>query len=209
MYMCARGIHFASFYDCCICAIFVFGFETVPTLCYFCIWFWNCSDIVLFLYLILKLIRQCGIFVFGFETVPTVWYFCSSFYAIFILYNFRKLLIFWVSLKMKRRVVTSAPLLSFTWVKWSSRREVNRLNPRELPRQKKSLSCWVSTPTTSSSAWLNQRSKSEPKLSLKAVTKLRYIALTFHLFSMHMSRIAAFFLWQFGKKKFSRKICVG
>ena len=76
MYMCARGIHFASFYDCCICAIFVFYFETVPTLCYFCILFWNCSDIVLILYLILKLFRQCAIFVLHF--MPFLYYTISG-----------------------------------------------------------------------------------------------------------------------------------
>ena len=93
--------------------IFLFDFRTVPTVWYFLffylildlfrqcgifcfsIWFWTCSDSVvffvflfdfgpvptvsyfLFFYLILDLFRQCGIcfFLFDFGPVPTVWYF--------------------------------------------------------------------------------------------------------------------------------------
>jgi hypothetical protein len=72
--------------------IFLLVFETVPTVWYFSIGFWNCSDSVVFFYWFFKLFRQCGIFLLVFETVPTVvffyWFFklfrqCGIFLLVF------------------------------------------------------------------------------------------------------------------------------
>ena len=71
---CARSIKFVS-----VSMIFLLDFGTVPTVWYFSIGFWNCSNSVVFSYWILELFQQCGIFLLDFGTVPTVWYFPIGF----------------------------------------------------------------------------------------------------------------------------------
>jgi hypothetical protein len=56
-------------------------FGTVPTVLYFSIGFWSCSNSVVFFYWILELFRQCGIFLLDFGTVPTVLYFSIGFWS--------------------------------------------------------------------------------------------------------------------------------
>ena len=63
-----------------LCCIFLLDFGTVPTVCYFSIGFWNCSNSVVFSYWILELFRQCGIFLLDFGTVTTVLYFPIGFW---------------------------------------------------------------------------------------------------------------------------------
>ena len=80
------------------CGIFLYvflnDFWTVLTVGYFCTWFRNCSDIVvfsvcfftwfrncsdsfIFFHMISELFWQCGIFLHNFWTVLTVWYFST------------------------------------------------------------------------------------------------------------------------------------
>jgi hypothetical protein len=75
MYMCVRGMYFAS-----VSTFLRLDFGTVPTVWYFSICFRNCSDSVVFFYLFSELFRQCGIFLLDFGTVPTVWYFSICFW---------------------------------------------------------------------------------------------------------------------------------
>ena len=88
MYTCARSINFVS-----VSMIFLLDFGAVPTVWYFSIGFWNCSNSVVFFYWILErfqqcgiflldleLFQQCGIFLLDFGTVPTVWYFPIGFW---------------------------------------------------------------------------------------------------------------------------------
>ena len=56
MYVFVMGIKFPSFYN-------------------FSILSWNCSNCVVFFYLIVELFQLCGIFLFYRGTIPTVWYF--------------------------------------------------------------------------------------------------------------------------------------
>ena len=76
MYTCARSINFVS-----VSMIFLLDFGAVPTVWYFSIGFWNCSNSVVFFYWILELFQQCGIFLLDFGTVPTVWYFSIGFWS--------------------------------------------------------------------------------------------------------------------------------
>ena len=75
MYTCARSINFVS-----VSMIFLLDFGAVPTVLYFTIGFWNCSNSVVFFYWILELFQQCGIFLLDFGTVPTVLYFSIGFW---------------------------------------------------------------------------------------------------------------------------------
>ena len=60
MYLCVRGINFASFYD-------------------FDILFWNCSDSVVFFRILSTVSRECGIF----RILPTVSRECGIFVSVF------------------------------------------------------------------------------------------------------------------------------
>jgi hypothetical protein len=47
----------------------------VPTVWYFSIGCWKCSNSVVFFYWLLGMFQQCGIFLLVVGNVPTVWYF--------------------------------------------------------------------------------------------------------------------------------------
>ena len=107
IHLCVRVIDLVSFYDSFYtildlfrqCRIFLLDFGPVPTVWYFSIQFWTCSDSVVFFYIldlfrfwtcsdsvvffytILDLFRQCGIFLLDFGPVLTVWYFSIRFWT--------------------------------------------------------------------------------------------------------------------------------
>jgi hypothetical protein len=68
--------------------IFLHDFGTVLTVWYFSTWFRNCSDSVVFFYIISELFWQCGIFLHNFWTVLTVWYFLHNFWTLLTVWYF-------------------------------------------------------------------------------------------------------------------------
>jgi hypothetical protein len=58
--------------------IFLLDCGPVPTVWYFSIGLWTCSDSVVFFYWIVDLFRQCGIFLLDCGPVPTLWYFSNG-----------------------------------------------------------------------------------------------------------------------------------
>jgi hypothetical protein len=63
------------------CCIFLLDVGTVPTVLYFSIGFWSCSNSVVFFYWILELFQQCCIFLLDVGTFPTVLYFSIGFWS--------------------------------------------------------------------------------------------------------------------------------
>jgi hypothetical protein len=88
-----------------VSTIFRFYRGTVPTVWYFSIWSWNCSNCVVFFYFIVELFQLCGIFLFYRGTVPTVWYFsilswnCSN-CVVFFVFHFMTQFLFNATQKM-------------------------------------------------------------------------------------------------------------
>ena len=63
-----------------LCTIYLLDFGKVPTVGYFSIGFWNCSDGGVFFYWILEMFRWWDIFLLDFGTVQTVGYICIGFW---------------------------------------------------------------------------------------------------------------------------------